>query len=204
MTAGIRRAGDVAGSAEFYERHQGPIRRYILQMVRNPAEADDLTQETFIRAYAGAGSLRDPEAARSWLYRIATNVCYDRFRQSSHRRPVLSLDRLTDIPAMVPWGHRDEPRLDQALEQSEMSSCVQSFLERLPDAYRSVILLHDLEGATNARIAQMLGVSVDLVKIRLHRARRKLKAALEAGCQFSQDDRGVLVCEPADEPQKNI
>jgi RNA polymerase sigma-70 factor, ECF subfamily len=67
----------------------------------------------------------------------------------------------------------------------------------LPDDYRQVVLLHDVEGLTNAEIAEMLGRSLDAVKIRLHRARQKLQATLAASCDFSHDERSVLLCERA-------
>jgi RNA polymerase sigma-70 factor (ECF subfamily) len=76
-----------------------------------------------------------------------------------------------------------------------MSSCVQDYLETLPDDYRAVILLHDLEGLTNPEIATMLGCSLATAKIRLHRARKKLKEALDNACRFIRDERGVFVCE---------
>ncbi len=76
-----------------------------------------------------------------------------------------------------------------------MSACVREYLERLPDDYRMVVLLRDVHGLTGREIAQMLGSSLDAVKIRLHRARRRLKAALEAECDFSRDEGDVLVCE---------
>jgi len=67
-------------SADLFAAYQGRIRRYILSMVRDPVEADDLTQDVFLQAHRKLGSLRDPDAVISWLYRIATHVCYDRFR----------------------------------------------------------------------------------------------------------------------------
>lgn len=79
-----------------------------------------------------------------------------------------------------------------------MSGCVRGYLDELSDDYRTVILLHDLEGLTNLEVAEMLGASLDTVKIRVHRARRKLQAALAAHCGFSHDEHGVCVCEPAD------
>jgi len=81
------------------------------------------------------------------------------------------------------------------IERAEMSECVETFLDDLPGAYRTVILMHDLEGLTNPEIARMLGVSREAVKIRLHRARRKLRAALQGACDFAHDDRGVFVYE---------
>jgi RNA polymerase sigma-70 factor (ECF subfamily) len=75
-------------------------------------------------------------------------------------------------------------------------ACVHSFLGAIPDTYRSVILMHDTYGLTGSEIAGVLDIPLSTVKIRLHRSRRQLKAALEAGCTFSCDPRGVLVCEP--------
>ena len=76
-----------------------------------------------------------------------------------------------------------------------MGSCVRQYIEDLPDSYRAVILLHDLEGLTNPEIADLLGISLATAKIRLHRARNRLREALGDGCSFSRDDRDVLVCE---------
>jgi RNA polymerase sigma-70 factor (ECF subfamily) len=76
-----------------------------------------------------------------------------------------------------------------------MSACVQGYLNHLPDSYRAVILLHDMEGLTASEIAQLLGESLPTVKIRLHRARQKLRSALQSDCAFSHDERNVLTCE---------
>lgn len=86
------------------------------------------------------------------------------------------------------------------MEQDEMSSCVRSYLEQLSDSYRAVILLHDVEGLTNARIAEMLGISLNAAKIKLHRARERLRMVLGSACEFSTDDRGVQICEPKRDP----
>ena len=89
----------------------------------------------------------------------------------------------------------ETPSLPQLMEQGEMTACVQRYLESLPDTYRAVIMLHDLHGMTGPEIAAAINESLPNVKIRLHRARIKLRAALEAGCEFTCDERGVLVCE---------
>jgi RNA polymerase sigma-70 factor (ECF subfamily) len=172
--------------------------RYILGMVRDPAEAEDLTQETLLRAYGKLASLEDPARLVPWLYRIATNVTYDRFRQASyrHRPQQLSEDgEGPDREAVVDLADSG-PRLDKLMQQQEMSSCVQDYIAALPESYRAVILLHDVQGLTNPEIAEMLGLTLATVKIRLHRARNRLRAALGEGCSFSSDERGVKVCEP--------
>lgn len=175
-----------------FERHRARIHRYVRGMVRNHAEAEDLTQETFLRAHRQLGSLRDPAAVSTWLYRIATHVCYDRFRQTSRGRPV---DPAGDEPI-----EEAAPRLDKLFEQAEMSACIQKFIGTLPDAQRQVLLLHDVHGLTGPEIARLSGSSLDAVKIRLHRARRGLQAALAGGCDFSRDERDVLVCSPKSPP----
>jgi len=167
------------------------IFRYIMSMVRDTAEAEDLTQETFLRAYHRRDSLREEGAQTAWLYRIATHVCLDRLRQYARRAPKESEIDLDETDIAEP----DTPSLQQEIEQDEMSECVQSYLNRLSDSYRAVILLHDMHDLTGAEIAQLLGESLATVKIRLHRARRKLSMALAAGCEFSHDERNVLVCE---------
>ncbi len=179
--------------------HREAVHRYVRGIVRDAAVADDLTQETLLRAYQNLATLEDPARLASWLYRIATNLCYDRFRQSPPRDRIRSLDEVDTsdpehggLPILADAG----PRLDKVMEQKEMSACVQKYLEDLPDSYRAAILLHDANGMTNPEIAQMLGVSLATVKIRVHRAREKLGAALRQSCSFSADERGVLVCEP--------
>jgi RNA polymerase sigma-70 factor (ECF subfamily) len=170
------------------------IFRYIMSMVRDTAEAEDLTQDTFLRAYQRRDSLRDGGAQTAWLYRIATHVCLDRLRQYARRSPRESEADLDEIDVAEP----DTPSLQQTLERDEMSECVQGYLNRLSDSYRAVILLHDMHELTAAEIAQLLGESLATIKIRLHRARRKLSLALGGGCNFSHDERDVLVCESKD------
>ena len=179
--------------------HREAIHRHIRGIVRDPAMAEDLTQETLLRAHVKMDSLEDPSRLSPWLYRIATNICLDRFRQSSTHDASRSIDEelygdAEDGPLRVLPD--TGPRLDKVMEQQEMSGCVQRYLAELPDTYRAAILLHDDAGMTNPEIAEMLGVSVATVKIRVHRAREKLRAMLNASCSFSADERGVLVCEP--------
>ena len=175
--------------------HYPAIRRYIIGLVRDPAEADDLTQETFLRAHRSRQSLRDPDAALPWLYGIATNASLDRLRQRARREPSESN---LDPEAVSPPD--PEPSAALLAEREEMSRCVQGFIGELSDSYRAVLFLHDVNGLSAREIAELLGDSTGSVKIRLHRARNKLRAALEEGCDFSTDERGTLVCEPSERP----
>jgi RNA polymerase sigma-70 factor (ECF subfamily) len=178
--------------------HREAICRYLLGIVRDKAAAEDLTQETLLRAHQKLTTLDDPARVMAWLYRIATNLSRDRFRSSSYRKRPRSLDSDPDAGGSQAEALADTaPRLDKVMEQKEMSTCVQEYLMGLSDSYRAVILLHDAEGLTNPEIAEMLGDSLATIKIRLHRARAKLREALARACSFSTDERGVFVCEPA-------
>jgi RNA polymerase sigma-70 factor (ECF subfamily) len=185
--------------ASAFEQYRKPILRYVRSVVHDAAEADDITQETFLRAYRNLATLQDQAKLSPWLYRIATNLCYDRFRQTASRPRPQSLGDVADAsgePGQAEPADDTAPRLDQLVEQKEMSACVQDYLDSLSDSYRAAILLHDMQGLSNPEIAEMLGCSLATVKIRLHRARARLRAKLAKGCDFSQDKRGVLVCDP--------
>ena len=172
------------------------VQRHILAMVRDQAEAEELTQETYARALERIGQLRDPQAALAWLYRIATTVTLDRLRK--RRPPTVALDEVAlsgNDSAGAADGER-QPSLLDALEQSEMSECVQAYLAQLPDDYRIAILLHDAHGLSNPEIAELLGCSLATAKIRVHRARARLRETLATACSFEIDERGVLVCDP--------
>lgn len=167
------------------------VQRHILAMVRDRAEAEELTQDTFARAVERIEQLRDPQAALAWLYRIATTVTLDHLRR---RRPaVVPLDE-------DEHGERAPSLLETTLERSEMSACVDGYLAALPDDYRVAVLLRDVHGLGNAELAELVGCSVATAKIRVHRARTRLREALDAGCSFEIDDRGVLVCDPRADP----
>ena len=195
-------ADPISTPSEPLGSHREAIHRYILGLVRDATEAEDLTQETFLRAHKKLPTLRDQAKALPWLYRIATNVSYDRFRQASFRNQPQSLDQASDQATDPPDADSipdTGPRLDLAMEKEEMSNCVQRYMSELSDQYRAVILLHDTQGLTNPQIAAMLDISLATVKIRLHRARKRLREALERACLFSSDDRGALVCDPKPE-----
>ena len=175
-----------------FTAYRDRIRRYILRMVRDPAEAEDLTQETFLRAHRRLYLLRHPEAVGSWLYRIATHVCLDRLRQ---RKPLDSIDD-EQTANRVDAAVRTRPSLADIAERRQTSLCVQRCLDYLPDNYRAVILLYEINALTAPEIASLLGVKLTTIKMRLHRARRMLQQIMEYGCAVSTDSSGVPACEP--------
>ncbi len=174
------------------EQYRLVIARYIRNMVRDSADAEDLTQETFIRAFRQRATLRDETALLSWLYQIATHVALDRLRQRIRMRNRQDEQRPEEMHV------EDKSTLSalSVIQQNEMSECVQAYVTRLSDGYKTVLLLHDVDGLTASEIADLLGLPLTTVKMRLHRARRKLQAMLQEACALGQDERGVLVCDP--------
>ena len=183
---------DVPDAAVLFQTYRDRVYRYILRMVRDAAEAEDLTQDTFLRAHRRLYLLRHPEAVRSWLYRIATHVCLDRLRQ---RKPQDSLEEEKTV-SRVEATVRTHPPLAEIVERRQTSLCVQRCLDYLPDHYRAVILMYEIHALTAPEIANLLGLRLTTVKMRLHRARRMLQQIMEYGCAISDDHEGLPVCQP--------
>jgi len=178
-------------ASALFSTYHDRIYRYVLSLVHNPTEAEDLTQDTFLRAYTHRDSLRDPNAERGWLYRIATHACLDRLRQRAVHVSIEGEEgerTVGSVPAITPSAL-------EIAERDETGACVQRCLDFLSDSYRAAILLHEAHSLTVPEIAGLLGESVDTVKIRLHRARRKLQEIMEMGCAVSQSAKGVPCCE---------
>lgn len=171
---------------------------YVRGIVRNAEIAEDITQEAMLRAHQSISRLKDNNRFVPWIYRIATNLCLDHFRNNIRTSKKV---QASDSDLLFSNDLRDEnaPRLDKVMECAEMGECVQQYFQELSDSYRAVILLHDVEGMKNQEIADMLEISLDTAKVRLHRARKQLRNILEGVCNFYIDERGVLVCEPKHE-----
>lgn len=174
------------------EKYRPRIVRYIRYLLHDSAEAEDLAQETLLRVFQQRNALRDSSAFEGWIYRIATHISLDRLRLRKR-----TTDRHVDLPAEeLPLVDRVQPSPFTVIQQSEMSDCVNQYVSELTDAYKAVILLHDADGLTAEEIASLLALPLTTVKMRLHRARQRLKIALDNACQFGRDDRGVFICEP--------
>lgn len=177
---------------EVYDQYHDRVRKFIAGSVRDDWSADDLTQETFIRVQKNLSSLKDTSKIASWLFRIAHNLCLDHFREI--KRNALTGCELSEAKDIF-----KEAIVQKRLEQSEMSSCVQEVIRTLPESYRSVIMLFDLAELSHSEIAETLNITIENVKVRLHRGHRQLRALLERKCTFELDERNVLVCEPLHE-----
>ena len=175
-----------------FQRHRVAVTRYLRYLIRDVAEAEDLAQEVFLRAHLRRETLRDEQALESWLFQIATNASIDRMRQRAR-----AADREISKPVEdLPIADQTQPSALRVVQQAEMSVCVQKYVAKLSDAHKAVLLMHDADGLTAVEIAHLLQLPLTTVKMRLHRARRQLQAALNEACAIGGDERGVVICEP--------
>ena len=173
---------------DIYDNFQPKILRYMKYMV-GELEAEDLTQEIFVKVYQALESFRGDSKISTWLYRIATNAALDRLRVSPS--PLAMQNRISDSLLKDIEAHLDDrnaltgekiPLVEQQVIRKEMNECIMDFVKKLPEGYRAVLVLGEFEGLRNHEISEVLGVSLDTVKIRLHRARVMLKKELEENC----------------------
>jgi RNA polymerase sigma-70 factor, ECF subfamily len=180
-----------------YDQYYPKVRKFILALVKDEWVADDLIQETFMRVQQNIEGLKDPSKLSSWIFRIAYNLCQDHFRELKLSRKQESIDQEeTDglKEALIQKGLD----IQKELEQRQMGECVQNQINLLPDTLRTVLVLFDIMEFSHQEIADILGLTIKNVKVRLHRARKKLKAILEEKCTFERDERNVLVCTPVE------
>ena len=194
-----------------YRTHYSDVHRFVFQFVQDVSLANELTQDSFLKAYEAWGSFRGEAPERIWLLSIARNVCLDYLRsprsrarktasleqvQAEGREPVAAGDTIL--------GKEPPPSVEQTVRQTEMTDCVQQFVLSLPETLRTPLILHDMEGFTNAQIAQVLGCSLEAAKMRLHRARAKLRKLMEERCDLFHDERNILSCLPLDRADSGL
>ena len=157
---------------EIHDQFYEGVKKFILASVRDQSVAEDLAQETFVRIGEKINSLRDPAKISSWIFRIAYHLVQDHYRADKKAPREEIHEGLVNV---------EETPLQKKMEQSEMSQCVQNQLQLLPDSQRTVIILADVMGFTAQEIADVLGISVENAKVRLHRGRKKFKTILVKG-----------------------
>jgi RNA polymerase sigma-70 factor, ECF subfamily len=185
-------------SIDFQETHDEfrPRILHYLQGMVGKDNAEDLTQVVFEKVSRSLSHFREESSIATWIYRIATNVALDHIRSATVRKTVISLDTIDancDCHIL-----RDEkmPGADQGLMKREMNDCIHRIVKQMPENERVVLLLSEFEGMKNREIADILELSLDTVKIRLHRGRTRLRKDIETECTLYRDERNELACHP--------
>lgn len=176
-----------------YQEYHPRIHRY-LSHFSGEAEAADLTQAVFLKVSRSLESFRGDASLATWVYRIATNTALDHAASSLARQKECE-QQLDDDASLDDFPDRGAQGGDHEYIRREMTACIRGVVDQLPENYRTVLLLSEFEEITNAEIAAILGITLDTVKIRLHRGRTALRNAMESHCSFYHDERSELMCD---------
>ena len=153
-----------------------------VRMTRNPADAEDLVQETYLKAYRSFHTFEDGSNLRAWLYRILTNTFINSYRAKQRRPDETDLDDIEDLYLYKQINTTRDTGLGRSAEESLMEMLpddeVKQALEALPDNFRLPVILADVEGFAYKEIAEMLDIPIGTVMSRLHRGRKQMQKAL--------------------------
>lgn len=176
------RAKDFAAFEELVDRYEDKIFRLAFRFVRNETEAKEILQDTFLLVWRKLDTFKGDSQFGSWLYRVATNAALMRLRAqrrhpeiSTEELPVDYLDNYGQLPAT---GENWAKRPDDELQSDELRRRIQKSVDELPEIYRTVFLIRDVEGLSTEETAEVLQISIPTVKTRLHRARLALRDAI--------------------------
>jgi len=182
------RDGDRTVFEFLYRLHSGRVYAVCLRMVGNTAEAEDLTQEAFLLLLRKIHTFRGESAFSTWLHRLAVNLVLMRLRKKSP--PIVSIEAIPDPDDETGWPSIDIGAPDLLLEGSIDRINLERCIERLPVGYRTIFVLHDIQGYEHHEIAEILGRSVGVSKSQLHKARTRLRELLhEVQREKTRDER---------------
>jgi RNA polymerase sigma-70 factor (ECF subfamily) len=161
--------GDIASYQKLYDVFARRVLNFIFRMVHSPEEAEDLTQETFVAVYQKLGSLKENDKFEPWLFRIARNFVYQRYRvRPPNTVSVEALDEDGQPVLQVPDARKNP---DQSFQAQELEDVVEQTISDLPEKYREVFVLSAIQRLSYQEIAEIVGRSLPSVKTDIHRAR---------------------------------
>ena len=179
---------DVAADTvtDVWERFAHRLRGFIATRVSDPADAEDVLQEVFVKLQRSSSQLRDADRLTSWVFRIAQNTIIDHYRSAPRRREISA-----DTSELAPTSPgADESLDDQSVVRAEIAACLRPLLEQLPEPSREALELVEFSGISQAQAARELGISVSGMKSRVQRARSRVRAHLDELCSIAVDARG--------------
>lgn len=173
---------------EIYRHYQPKMGRYLARLL-GEHEAQDVLQNVMLQVSQSLPEFRGEAALSTWIYRIATNAATDHLRRQRQSASFAALP-------LAPQPHEGVgPDLGLQHIRDEMGDCVRALVNQLPQGYRLVLLLSDYEELSNPEIANILGVTLETVKIRLHRARERMRKLMECECHFYHHSEIGLMCD---------
>jgi RNA polymerase sigma-70 factor (ECF subfamily) len=173
------RAGDPSACTAVFETYADRIYRLALGLLKNPAEAEDVVQETCLKGLTRLKGFEGRSSIGTWLYRVAYNASADRLRRKEENPlPTEDGDAEDELPLPMPQNFVEWQTPEAFLEGAEEQQLLAEAVGNLPQALHTVFLLRDIEGLSTAETAEVLGIGEPLVKVRLHRARLLLREKL--------------------------
>ena len=178
---------DQAHFADLAMEHMSSLYSAALRMTRNPADAEDLVQETYLKAYRGFGGFEEGTNLKAWLYRILTNTYINSYRAKQRRPDETDLDEVEDLYLYRRLGGLEAARAGRSAEDELMDlfseAEVKAAVEELPENFRMAVLLADVEGFSYKEIAEIMDIPIGTVMSRLHRGRKALEKAVVRLCR---------------------
>jgi RNA polymerase sigma-70 factor, ECF subfamily len=173
---------DQAKFADLAMEHMSSLYTAALRMTRNPSDAEDLVQETYLKAYRAFGTFQEGTNLKAWLYKILTNTFINSYRAKKRRPEQSELDDVEDLYLYRRLGGLEAAAAGRSAEEEVLEhfteSDVKAAVESLPEQFRMAVLLADVEGFSYKEIAEILDVPIGTVMSRLHRGRKALQKAL--------------------------
>lgn len=182
-----------ADFAAIYREYKPRMVRYLGRLV-GEEDASDLAQEVMLKVSKSLENFRGDSSLATWIYRIAANIAHDHRLSSAvrQRNKTVILEGGDETAQLVEHA---VPGTEREYIRREMTSCIRAVVDQLPEHYRVVLLLSEFEGFPNAEIAKILDLSIDTVKIRLHRGRTHLRRLLICQCDLHRDENNELACD---------
>lgn len=165
------RAGDLDAFSQVYDRYERQVFRYAYHILGHRDDADDIKQETFVKAYQAISSFRSESSLQTWLLKICGNLCRDKIKSWDRRKVTYDSTLRDDVIGST--NFEDGPQA--IVERKQVTEIIFRALKGMPAAQREIIVLHEVEDLSYEEIAAVLGCSRTSIKLRLFRARRSLK-----------------------------
>ena len=199
-TVRLAQEGNAAAFEQLYRRYSGRVFTLCLRIVKNDSEAEDLTQEAFLQLFRKIHTFRGEARFSTWLHRLTINTALMRLRKKRH--PEVSLDATLETgdedsrPVLEPGG--PDLRLSGVVDRINLSRAI----GQLPEGYKEMFILHDVEGYEHNEIAEILGCSIGNSKSQLYKARLRLRELLQEELRSrARENRQVASAPPASEQQ---
>jgi len=182
-TVRLAQGGDATAFKNLYQTHSRRVYALCLRMIGNPTEAEDLTQEAFLQLYRKIQSFRGDSSFSTWLHRVTVNIVLMKFRKKKHEE--VSLEEYTDCDEESAMSSKQFGGADLRLTGSVDRIHLQRAIDQLPPGFKSIFILHDIQGYKHQEIGEILGCSAGNSKSQLHKARMRLRELLKGGTHGS-------------------